>query len=116
MGAIIMDVVVWLRSLGVERYEAAFRENDIGETVLLGLTHETLNELGVVSVGHRVKAGCYRRSAERTGALASDRKTAPDCPKHVYRGSCRTPSGHGDVLRFGRLNGTVGAHGPEDLR
>jgi hypothetical protein len=29
-----MDVVVWLRSLGLERYEAVFRENDIDEAVL----------------------------------------------------------------------------------
>ena len=50
-----MDIVVWLRSLGLGRYEAAFRENDIDETVLPGLTHETLKELGVVSIGHRVK-------------------------------------------------------------
>jgi predicted ATPase/class 3 adenylate cyclase len=50
-----MDVAVWLRSLGLGKYEAAFRENDIDETVLPGLTHETLKELGVVSVGHRVK-------------------------------------------------------------
>ena len=29
-----MDVMVWLRSLGLGKYEAAFRENDIDETVL----------------------------------------------------------------------------------
>jgi hypothetical protein len=29
-----MDVAVWLRSLGLGKYEAAFRENDIDETVL----------------------------------------------------------------------------------
>jgi hypothetical protein len=50
-----MDVGGWLRGLGLEQYEAAFRENDIDETVLPGLTHETLKELGVASVGHRVK-------------------------------------------------------------
>src|SRR6478672_2058864 len=50
-----MDIVVWLRGLGLGKYEAAFRENDIDETVLPGLTHETLKELGVVSVGHRMK-------------------------------------------------------------
>jgi class 3 adenylate cyclase len=50
-----MDVVVWLRGLGLGKYEAAFRENDIDETILPGLTHETLKELGVASVGHRVK-------------------------------------------------------------
>ena len=29
-----MDIVVWLRSLGLGKYEAAFRENEIDETVL----------------------------------------------------------------------------------
>jgi hypothetical protein len=29
-----MDLGGWLRSLGLEQYEAAFRENDIDETVL----------------------------------------------------------------------------------
>jgi hypothetical protein len=47
----VMDVVVWLRGLGLGRYEAAFRENDIDETVLPSLTHENLKELGVTSLG-----------------------------------------------------------------
>jgi hypothetical protein len=51
----VMDIVVWLRGVGLGKYEAAFRENDIDETVLSGLTHETLKELGVASIGHRVK-------------------------------------------------------------
>ena len=42
-----MDIVVWLRSLGLEKYEAAFRENEIDETVLPNLTAEDLKELGV---------------------------------------------------------------------
>ena len=50
-----MDVVVWLRSLGLGKYEAIFRENDIDETVLPSVTHENLKELGVSSFGHRVK-------------------------------------------------------------
>src|SRR6476620_135633 len=50
-----MDVVVWLRSLGLAKYEAIFRDNDIDETVLPSLTHENLKELGVASFGHRVK-------------------------------------------------------------
>jgi hypothetical protein len=29
-----MDIVVWLRSLGLGKYEAAFRENEIDETIL----------------------------------------------------------------------------------
>jgi len=39
----VMDIVVWLRSLGLGKYEAAFRENDIDK------------ELGVTAVGHRLK-------------------------------------------------------------
>src|ERR1700735_1036624 len=50
-----MDVVVWLRGLGLGKYEAAFRENEIDETVPPSLTHETLRELGVAAVGHRLK-------------------------------------------------------------
>jgi hypothetical protein len=50
-----MDIVVWLRSLGLGKYEAAFRDNEIDETVLPSLTHETLKELGVTAVGHRLK-------------------------------------------------------------
>jgi class 3 adenylate cyclase len=51
----IMDVVVWLRSLGLGKYEAAFRENEIDETVLPNLTAEDLKDLGVSIVGHRRK-------------------------------------------------------------
>jgi SAM domain (Sterile alpha motif) len=48
-----MDIVVWLRSLGLERYEAVFRENEINERVLPKLTAEDLKELGVTALGHR---------------------------------------------------------------
>ena len=33
-----MDLEDWLRRLGLERYEAAFRENEIDDTVLRSLT------------------------------------------------------------------------------
>jgi hypothetical protein len=46
-----MDVVVWLRSLGLGKYEVLFRENDIDETVLPNLTAEDLKELGIASLG-----------------------------------------------------------------
>ena len=52
-GAATMDVVDWLRSLGLERYEAAFRDNEIDERVLPSLTLEDLKEIGVGPVGHR---------------------------------------------------------------
>jgi hypothetical protein len=48
-----MDVGGWLRGLGLEQYEAAFRENEISEKVLPNLTAEDLKDLGVGMVGHR---------------------------------------------------------------
>jgi hypothetical protein len=50
-----MDLGGWLRSLGLEQYEAAFRENAIDDTVLPNLTAEDLRDLGVNLVGHRRK-------------------------------------------------------------
>jgi hypothetical protein len=43
---LVMDIVVWLRSLGLEQYEAAFRENGVDETVLPKLTAEDVKDLG----------------------------------------------------------------------
>src|SRR5215831_8812203 len=48
-----MDLGGWLRSLGLEQYEAAFRENAIDEKLLPRLTAEDLKDLGVNLVGHR---------------------------------------------------------------
>jgi hypothetical protein len=70
-----MDLGAWLRDLGLERYEAAFRENEIDETVLPDLTHETLKELGVTAVGHRLKllgAIAALRADRGTKATAND--------------------------------------------
>jgi class 3 adenylate cyclase len=48
-----MDLRGWLRSLGLEQYEAAFRDNAINEKVLPSLTAEDLKDLGVAAIGHR---------------------------------------------------------------
>jgi class 3 adenylate cyclase/tetratricopeptide (TPR) repeat protein len=48
-----MDIAEWLRSLGLEQYEGAFRENAIDAEVLRDLTAEDLRELGVSLIGHR---------------------------------------------------------------
>jgi hypothetical protein len=47
-----VDVVVWLRSLGLEKYEPVFRENEIEAGVLPELTELDLEKLGV-PLGHR---------------------------------------------------------------
>jgi len=50
-----MDVVGWLRGLGLERYASAFRNNDVDGEVLPELTSDDLISIGVTSVGHRRK-------------------------------------------------------------
>jgi class 3 adenylate cyclase/tetratricopeptide (TPR) repeat protein len=48
-----VDVASWLRNLGLERYEDAFRENAVGADVLCDLTGEDLEGLGVAAIGDR---------------------------------------------------------------
>src|SRR6476660_2509447 len=50
-----MDIAVWLRGLGLERYELAFRDNEIDRETLPKLTAEDLKDLGVVLGSHRRK-------------------------------------------------------------
>jgi class 3 adenylate cyclase len=79
----VMDLGGWLRSLGLERYEGAFRENEIDETVLPSLTEEHLKQLGVTALGHRLKlldaiAAMRTDAAVRApSARAGETSTAP---------------------------------------
>jgi class 3 adenylate cyclase len=68
-----MDVGGWLRSLGLDRYEAAFRDNEINERVLPRLTQEDLKEIGVGPVGHR------RMLLEAIAALHADKGGSAPC-------------------------------------
>src|SRR5215472_4028849 len=66
-----MDVLGWLKNLGLEQYEPIFRDNDIDASVLSVLTNEDLKDIGVVSVGHRRKlleAIALLRQAQSKGA------------------------------------------------
>src|SRR6201984_1305572 len=65
-----MDVTSWRRGLDLERYDQAFRDNEIDEKVLPGLTAEDLKDLGVTLVGHR------RRLLDAIGALGAAVATA----------------------------------------
>jgi len=47
-----VDIGIWLRGLGLERYKGAFRDNAIDGEVLLELTEPDLEKLGVL-LGHR---------------------------------------------------------------
>jgi hypothetical protein len=50
-----VDIADWLRRLGLDRYESAFRDNDVDIETLPSLTADDLRELGVTSLGHRKK-------------------------------------------------------------
>src|SRR5215470_13096286 len=72
-----MDLGGWLRSLGLEQYEAAFRENAIDDTVLHDLTEDHLREIGI-PLGARLKLlkaitalGTTRAEATRPSADAA---------------------------------------------
>jgi hypothetical protein len=80
-----MDVADWLRTLGLQRYEAAFRENDVSAGVLPSLTAEDLKDLGVASVGHR------RQLLDAIAALRTDALKAGD-PVQVSRSPATSPS------------------------
>ena len=66
-----MDVASWLRSLGLEQYEAVFRENAIDVSVLPEVTDQDLEKLGVL-LGHR------RKLLRAIANLETSAKTAPD--------------------------------------
>ena len=72
-----MDILAWLRELGLERYESAFRENEIAAEILPKLTADDLKDIGVTIVGHR------RKLLEAIAALAGRglaRRGGPSAP------------------------------------
>ena len=114
-----MDVAVWLRSLGLERYEAAFRENEISERVLPSLTQEDLKEIGVGPVGHR------RMLLEAIAALRADTgDNAPSANSPVVSSALKvSPEDRAErrqvTVMFSDLVGSTALSArmdPEDLR
>ena len=114
-----MDIGGWLRRLGLEKYQAAFRENEIDEAVLRSLTHETLKELGVTAVGHRLKL------LDAIAALRTDGVIKPASIDEVTEiaAPSETPADRGErrqvTVMFSDLVGSTALSArmdPEDLR
>jgi hypothetical protein len=110
-----MDVVVWLRGLGLGKYEAAFRENEIDETVLASLTHETLKEIGVTAVGHRLKL------LDAIAALPTDANAKPPPPEALstFEKPAQDTERRQVTVMFSDLVGSTALSArmdPEDLR
>ena len=66
-----IDVAGWLRQLGLQQYEPAFRDNEVDGDVLADLTAEDLIGLGVSLIGHR------RKLLSAIAALTAEAPAAP---------------------------------------
>lgn len=102
-----MDIGQWLRDLGLQSYEQAFRDHGVDLDVLCRLTAEDLKEIGVSAVGHR------RKILHAVAELAAARSQAAD-PKVPHRAERR----HLTVM-FCDLVGSTALSArldPEDLR
>ncbi len=110
----MMDLGGWLRNLGLEQYEAAFRDNAIDEKVLPRLTTEDLKELGVNALGHR------RILLDAIAALRGDTKASlPEAPQTVDRSAKDTAERRQVTVMFSDLVGSTALSAridPEDLR
>src|SRR5215469_16488934 len=114
-----MDVGDWLRGLGLERYEAAFRENEIDERVLPSLTQEDLKEIGVAPVGHR-RILLEAVAALRTGAAGkapsadpANTSNAPDLRSEDRAERCQVTVMFSDLVGSTALAARLD---PEDTR
>ena len=111
-----MDLGGWLRSLGLEQYEAAFRQNAIDNSVLPSLTAEDLKELGVDTVGHR------RKLLNAIAALHADANLKAASPagfSTIVQSARDTAERRQVTVMFSDLVGStaLSAHmDPEDLR
>ena len=111
-----MDIGGWLRSLGLERYEAAFRENEIDDTVLPSLTAEDLKDLGVGIVGHRRK---LLDAIAVLGAYASAKAPTAEAPSTPPKPAHDAAERRQVTVMFSDLVGSTALSArmdPEDLR
>jgi class 3 adenylate cyclase len=111
-----MDVGGWLRSLGLERYEAAFRENEIDDTVLPNLTAEDLKDLGVGIVGHRRK---LLDAIAQLRADGSAKASIAEAPSTISKPAQDTAERRQVTVMFSDLVGSTALSArmdPEDLR
>ena len=111
-----MDIGGWLRSLGLEEYETAFRQNHIDDTVLPSLTAEDLKDLGIGSIGHR------RKLIDAVALLRGDanaKAPLPEAPSILPKPAQDTAERRQVTVMFSDLVGSTALSArmdPEDLR
>ena len=110
-----MDIAAWLRSLGLERYEPVFRDNEIDAAVLPELTDEHLKELGL-PLGPRLKL--LKGVAALHAAAGADRAAEGEAPSSPTVAAPEAERRHLTVLFCDLVGSTELATclDPEDLR
>jgi hypothetical protein len=100
-----MDIAAWLRGLGLEQYEPAFRDNRIDSKILPKLTGEDLKDIGVALIGDRRKlleaTATLRESATAVPALGPSLAVPGSPPlSHADRRSARWRCRRGSTRRI----------------
>jgi class 3 adenylate cyclase len=111
-----MELGGWLRSLGLEEYEAAFRRNHIDDAVLPSLTAEDLKDLGIGSIGHRRKlldAAALLRAETTTKAPVAEASLTPSKPSQDTAERRQVTVMFSDLVGSTALSARMD---PEDLR
>jgi class 3 adenylate cyclase len=112
-----MDVAAWLRGMGLEQYEPAFRDNYVDADVLPDLTAEDLIGLGVTAIGHR------RKLLAAIAALRAESPTVAQSAASATPAQTALPTADAErrqlTVMFCDLVGSTALstrHDPEDLR
>jgi class 3 adenylate cyclase len=120
-----LDIGQWLRDLGLQSYEQAFRDHKVDLDVLGRLTAEDLKEIGVSAVGHRRKILDAVGGLGAALPLAADRKISQraerrhltvmfcDLVGSTALSACLDPEDLRELLRtyFARVDDVAGRHG-----
>lgn len=111
-------VTQWLEQLGLGQYVEAFEENAIGLEHLAELDHDTLKEIGVRAVGHRMTILKAAANPEVQVDTEAARKTDLACfgfpQAHEDDAERAIHAGLGVAHEISGLNETVGStHGVE---
>jgi class 3 adenylate cyclase len=110
-----MDVAGWLCTLGLEQYEALFRQNDIDAEVLPSLGADDLRELGISSLGHRKKLLAAIAALADTSTVITTSEKVQDGPSLASSSAERRQV----TVMFSDLVGSTALSArmdPEDLR
>jgi class 3 adenylate cyclase/predicted ATPase len=110
----MQDLARWLEKLGMSEYAQRFAENDIDFAILIELTDQDLEKIGVKSLGHRRKI--LRAIAELGEGKAAQKPAREITPAATPR---NTAERRQVTVMFSDLVGSTALSGrmdPEDLR